>query len=87
VNSYFRGLCSRFAPLECILNYTGGNSDTGLQSRKGKQLMVLHTAAYISEILILPLSGGFSITKKTTCYCKWVVMVTFKAVVVDYMFP
>jgi len=49
--------------------------------------MVLHTAAYISEILILPLSGGFSITKKTTCYCKWVVMVTFKAVVVDYMFP
>lgn len=31
-----------------FLNNTGGNRDTGLQSRKGNQLMVLHSIAYIS---------------------------------------
>lgn len=31
-----------------FLNYTGGNSDTGLQSGKGNQLMVLRTIVYIS---------------------------------------
>lgn len=75
----FRGLCSSFAPLECVLHYTEDSSDTCLGSRKGIQLMTAQYCLY-STYLVLPLSGDFK--KKS-----WLLPFEFKAYLASRIWP